>query len=359
MSIPRSISVALLVMFAAHARAQQANSASACASCHAEQAVSQPKTPMGRAIVLPPENTTLQANPKLTVQRGPYSYSVETHGKDSTYTVTDGTRTISLPIHWSFGAGVQAWLLERDGKRYESLVSYYPAIKGLDLTIGDEGLKPKNLDEAMGRELDETTLKDCFGCHATGALSNGKLHLEAARPGVTCEHCHAGVSTHLVDAVRGDFESAPPSLGKLSSEDISNFCGQCHRSFATVVRNRWRGPANVRFAPYRLANSKCFDGADPRIGCLACHDPHKDVAEQKSFYDAKCLACHASSSVPGHPAASAFPPADSSTSIAKTCPVAKSDCISCHMPKTKLPDEPVTFTDHYIRVVKAGEAYPN
>jgi hypothetical protein len=29
------------------------------------------------------------------------------------------------------------------------------------------------------------------------------------------------------------------------------------------------------------------------------------------------------------------------------------------MPKSKLPDEPVTFTDHYIRVVKAGEAYPN
>jgi hypothetical protein len=29
------------------------------------------------------------------------------------------------------------------------------------------------------------------------------------------------------------------------------------------------------------------------------------------------------------------------------------------MPKSKLPDEPVTFTDHQIRVVKPGEAYPN
>ena len=344
----------------AQSQARQADAASGCASCHAEQAASQPKTPMGRAIVLPPENSTLNANPKLTVQRGPYTYSIETHGKQSSYSVTDGTRTISLPIHWSFGAGVQAWLLERDGKIYESLVSYYPAIKALDLTIGDEGLKPKTLDEAMGRELDETTLKDCFGCHATGAVSNGKLHLESARPGVTCERCHAGANTHLLDAVRGDFESAPPSLSRLSSEDISNFCGRCHRSFATVVRNRWRGQANVRFAPYRLANSKCFDGADPRIGCLACHDPHKNVVEQQSFYDSKCLACHASSAgATGHAQINPWLSTTSSSPTAKACPVAKSDCVSCHMPKTKLPDEPVTFTDHYIRVVKAGEAYPN
>jgi hypothetical protein len=315
---------------------------------------------MGRALVLPPANSTLQSHPNLTVRRGPYLYSVQTHGSESVYSVSDGVRTISQPIYWSFGAGVQAWIMQRDAKFYEGIVSYYPATNGLDLTIGDESLKPANIEEAFGRELDQTSLRECFGCHSTNAIDDGKLHLESMKPGVTCEHCHAGTSTHLLDAFHGDFDSSPPRLGKMTSEDVSNFCGDCHRSWATVVRNRWIGPANVRFAPYRLANSKCFDGADPRISCLACHDPHQNIVQKKSWYDSKCLACHASA--PTHASGtsnSSSSDVAASPEIPKSCPVAKTDCVSCHMPKSRLPDEPVTFTDHQIRVVKPGEGYPN
>lgn len=60
-------------------------------------------------------------------------------------------------------------------------------------------------------------------------------------------------------------EMAPLDLRKLTSEDLSDFCGQCHRSWETVVRSPWRGELNVRFQPYRLANRKCFSGTDPRI----------------------------------------------------------------------------------------------
>lgn len=352
MRIPSLLSVSILWTVSLYALAQvrPAESTSPCSSCHRAQTVSQPQTPMGQAMAVAGSGTILSANSRLAIQRGPYTYTVETHGGNATYSVTDGTRTISLPIRWSVGAGVQAWIMQRDGRYYESLVSYYPAKAALDLTIGDEVLAPRNLEEAVGRELDEGGLKECFGCHATGAVSGGKLNLDSLKPGLTCEHCHSGTGTHLVDAVQGDLSSAPPSLGKLSSEDLSNFCGQCHRTWETVVRNRWRGPANVRFAPYRLANSRCFDGTDPRISCLACHDPHENVVRQSSWYDAKCLACHTPS---------ARPSPTSSVASPKSCPVAKSDCVDCHMPKVKLPDEPVTFTDHQIRVVKAGEPYPN
>ncbi len=322
--------------------------ASACANCHHAQSVSQPQTPMGRALVFTESNAMLKAHPKLTFRRGAYSYTVETHDGRSTYSVTDGRKTISLPVHWSFGAGVQAWILNRDGKFFESLVSYYPASDGLDVTIGDEILNPRTLDDAVGRPLTQIDLKQCLTCHATNAVSNGMLKLDSFQPGVTCEHCHEGSSSHLLDAIRGDFGSAPPDLKKRSTEDTSNFCGQCHRTWETVVRNRWRGPINVRFQPYRLANSKCYDGADPRISCIACHDPHQTVVRQESSYDAKCLACHTPLSQPA-----ATPIA------AKSCPVAKSDCATCHMPKVKLPDENVTFTDHQIRIVKAGDPYPN
>jgi len=51
--------------------------------------------------------------------------------------------------------------------------------------------------------------------------------------------------------------------------DLSEFCGQCHRSSEKVIRGPWRGELNVRFQLCRLANSKCFSGVDPRISCIA------------------------------------------------------------------------------------------
>jgi Cytochrome c554 and c-prime len=327
----------------------------ACASCHRAESQSQPRTPMGRALELPGRNPTLDNVPKLTVRKGPYTYTVETRDGEGSYSVTDGRRTISLPIPWNFGAGAQTWVLERDGHRYESTVSYYPSISGLDYTTGDEDLKPQNLEQSIGREISSAEQKVCFGCHASGAVSNGKLTLDSLRPGVTCEHCHAGSDTHLSDSFYGDFSSAPPSLGKLSTEDISNFCGQCHRTWETVVRNHWRGELTVRFQPYRLANSKCFDGADPRISCIACHNPHQDIVRDDSSYDANCRACHSVAS----PAKVASTRTTAALPMAKVCPTAKSQCVSCHMPKVKLPNGHLTFTDHEIRMVKAGEPFPN
>jgi len=333
---------------------KQSLAASACAGCHRDQSIDQPQTPMGRALELPGDNPTLKENPRLTFHKGAYSYTVETHDDNTIYSVTDGTKTISLPVHWSFGKGAQTWFLERNGEYYESMVSYYPSIKGLEITTGDEILTPATLDEAVGRELNKREPKDCFGCHSSNTVKNGKLNLDSLEPGVTCEHCHRGSSAHLVDAYQGDFSSAPPNLRKMSSEDISNFCGQCHRTWETVVRGGWRGELNVRFQPYRLANSRCFDGTDPRISCIACHDPHHDLVREESAYDSKCLACHGSSV---HPATASENPA--AVTAPKSCPVAKSNCVSCHMPKVKLPNGLMTFSDHEIRIVRPGEPYPN
>ena len=43
---------------------------------------------------------------------------------------------------------------------------------------------------------------------------------------------------------------------------------------------------------------------------------------------------------------------------AKACPVAKTNCVSCHMPKLDLPGAHYKFTDHRIRIVKPNEPYP-
>jgi hypothetical protein len=307
---------------------------------------------MAHALSVNGANQVLQAHPNLAVQRGTYSYSVVTRGGGSTYSVSDGTNTISASINWAFGAGSQTWVLERDGRLYESLVSYYPEINALDTTMGDQRIRPQSLLEAFGRELRPDDSKACFGCHSTGAVVGDRLHLESVTPGVTCEHCHAGASKHLQAISQGKLDSVPPKLKRLGAEEISNFCGQCHRTWETVVRDRLRGEINVRFQPYRLANSKCFDGSDPRIACTACHDPHREVVRDSKSYDSKCLACHDAAVIAG-----AAHLAGKET--AKTCPVAQSNCASCHMPKVELPGGHQTFTDHQIRIVQAHEPYPN
>lgn len=333
------------------AQTQMHTAASACAGCHSSQSQTQPRTSMGLALQPAESNPILEAHPYLTFQKFGYTYVVETKNGKSTYSVSDGTRTITLPIRWSFGNGAQTWVFERDGIYYESLVSFYPALNGLAITVGDTDITPTSLDKAVGRKLPPNEPIACFGCHSTGAVSEGQLTLNSLDPGVTCEHCHGGVTAHLVGASQGEaVETAPPDLRKLTSEDLSNFCGQCHRSWETVVRGPWRGELNVRFQPYRLAMSKCFKGNDPRISCIACHDPHKEFVSDTAAYDSKCLACHAVKGVA---------PAPGLQATAKACPVQKSNCASCHMPALKLAAGTTTFHDHLIRVVKPGAPYPD
>ena len=347
------ISILLWVIFvSARAEAHPSATEATCANCHKSKAMEQRETPMARALALPGSNFILKSHPRLTVRKGSYTYVVETHGDQTTYSVTDGSRTITVPVRWGFGAGAQTWVLEHGGMFYESLVSFYPAIDGLDTTTGDEKLSPHNVEEAFGRELSDDDKKTCFGCHATGTQINGKLHLESLKPGLTCERCHADASAHMAAISLKKLAPMPRDLGALSSEGISNYCGQCHRPWDMVVRSHWRGEMNVRFQPYRLANSRCFNGTDPRISCVACHDPHQNLVHNTSSYDAKCLACHAS----GSPLA----PVPTSE-VPKICPVAKGNCTSCHMPKVTLPggSSHLTFTDHQIRIVKPGGPYPN
>jgi len=43
---------------------------------------------------------------------------------------------------------------------------------------------------------------------------------------------------------------------------------------------------------------------------------------------------------------------------ARSCPVGKEACISCHMPRYELPGANQVFADHWIRIPRKGEGYP-
>ena len=58
---------------------------------------------------------------------------------------------------WAFGRGRagQTYVFERDGAFYESRVSFYQALDGLDLTMGAVGEAAiSSIDDAAGRRMD-------------------------------------------------------------------------------------------------------------------------------------------------------------------------------------------------------------
>jgi len=314
-----------------------------CGQCHAAQAKPHPATSMAHAAETVAECTILRSRPDLRTTLGRYSYRIERKGDQSIYSVSDGKDTISMPILWALGLGSagQTYVFEKDGVLYESFVSYYKAIDGLDITIGDQPLHPTNINDAAGRMMGEREARLCFGCHTTNSTVGAKLDLGGLSPGLQCERCHGPVDAHLEGLKKGDPKLfAMKKLAFETAEDASHFCGQCHRTWEQIAVAGPHGTSNVRFQPYRLTNSKCYDIDDRRIGCTACHDPHREVDTVSAHYDTKCQACHAG----GKPGA-------------KVCKVATQDCASCHMPKIELPGAHHKFTDHNIRI--ANGTYPD
>lgn len=317
-----------------------------CARCHPAQAKLHPGTSMAHAAKTVAECGILRQHNLMTARVGAFTYTIERKGEQSLYTVSDGASTITLPIRYAFGLGEagQTYILEDKGDFIESFVSYYKALDGLDITIGDQPLHPATLNEGVGRRIGLHEIQACFGCHTTGSIHDGKLDETTLQPGVQCEHCHGPTENHLAGLKKGDAQLFQmKKLTAMNAEDSAQFCGQCHRTWDYVAEHGPHGPGNVRFQPYRLTNSKCFDVDDQRISCLACHNPHKNINRVAADYDAKCQACHA----PGAKAG------------AKPCSQqASQGCSTCHMPKVELPGSHHKFTDHNIRITALDAPFP-
>lgn len=341
--IPTAWFALLLLCPALLAAAPEFAGSKKCAPCHRAKYETQIRTSMALAMQRVSQSKILSEHKDLVFRNGSYLYRIERHGDTSTYTVSQGSKSLSIPIVYVFGRGDagQTYVLESGGALYESRVSFYKALNGLDWTMGDAVEKPLNLQDAAGRLLSQFDVRACFGCHGTGAVDGASIRLNRLTPGVTCEHCHGSAVAH----VNGFLQGKPvkmKSLSSLSTEQMATFCGQCHRTWAEIAKRGRFGVTDVRFQPYRLVNSQCYDPNDPRIRCVACHDPHGEVSTNEKGYDAKCLACHAG----GKPGA-------------RRCTVAEENCVSCHMPKIEIPGSHFRFADHEIRIVKPGGRYPD
>ena len=342
-----------------------------CAKCHGNISRSANQTSMGLTATHADQSPLLRQYKHLSFDYGHDTFRVDTpatpSGSLSNYQVTDGKETLSAPLQWVFGTGRvgQSYLFKKpDGGFYEARVTFYQSLKNIGFTPARELAETADLVSAMGRRVDTPELIRCFSCHATEVNIQGKFNEEGLRGGVTCEACHGPGAAHVTSMTSS---AKAPSSSKdlaifepshLSPTESVEFCGACHGSFWDVRLAHVTGPSTVRSAPYRLVTSKCWGKeGDPRLVCTACHNPHKEVNSDISSYDAACLRCHSNSFAARQPGASPHTDSSSTASTARACPVAEEKCASCHMAQVYVPEMKNTFTDHRIRVVKAGEPF--
>lgn len=325
--------------------------AAACAECHSTLVKSQQQHNMAHSASLLADGTRAIQPVDLTI--GAAHYSIRTENKIPIYTVQFNGQSFSAPLEWVFGSGRhgQTFLYRRNGEWWETHITIFNGV-GPGVTPGESQTPPASLLEAIGRQIPAQEAPQCFGCHATAALTGGKLNQASSMPGISCEECHGPGATHVALAHAGMGTNPgmifnPSQLDPPSSLD---FCGSCHRTWWDVYGMDNPGIKVVRFPAYRLEQSRCWGNGngDARITCAACHDPHKPLVTQLSDYDPKCLQCHVKS-------ASMKTSADHP---GPGCPVKSSNCASCHMPKYEVPQTHARFTDHRIRVVRNPGVVP-
>lgn len=330
----------------------------ACARCHASKTASQKKTPMARAAMAASLSDILHAHPLMVFDPGKFRYRIETGTGQSRYSVSGESQNLSFPLLWAFGTARvgQSYLFKKQSEDFfEARVTYFESLGTLGFTPSRALLSPSGIEEAMDRPVPQSEVMRCFGCHTTASNIGGHFDEAHLIPGVTCEACHGpgvahvqAMSTKTAGASRTT-KLAIFNSGDLDPADAVDFCGSCHGTWWDVKLAGVKGVSTARSAPYRLVTSKCWGKGDVRLTCTACHDPHEQLQTDAAAYDKACLNCHVNSPGASKPASHAGP----------ACPVANTRCTSCHMVKVFVPEMNDNFTDHRIRIAKAGEAFPD
>ena len=329
-----------------------------CARCHADvgSGLSAPKTAMARAASRTPNQQLSAGSAENTLESAELRYLLHDTLDGLELTVAHGDEKASQRLDWAMGSGElgRTFVYQKDGRWFQSRISEYRVSPNLDVTTGLTIPKLFNTNDeislALGKVLTTEEIRHCFSCHTVHATTSRGFNPAHGEAGLGCEACHGPGAAHVKDQAAkpgAHRESIIFNPAKLAPADSIDFCGACHRTFGDVTQSA--NPANdssvVRFQPYRLEKSRCWrETEDARLTCVGCHDPHLPLVRDDASYDRRCESCHRSGDATDHGG--------------KVCPTgAKTQCISCHMQKVKVASMHGEFTDHFIRVVKAGEGF--
>lgn len=317
----------------------------ACAECHQEIFNRQASSNHALTLRPTPEGWAEDKVPpgfKLTDPGTGLVYQLlDPAGKVRQAVLQDGKEIASAGLDLLLGSGHHGVSpMSFDGSTWRYLSLTYYAKHGWDFSpmhgLGDAAARQKN---ATGWPVAPDELEKCFGCHSTRlAFDGSRLDMQRSELGVRCESCHGPGRAH-VEAVRSRTQDiAIPNPSKWATESHMALCEQCHNETATLegtlfgIPDDPASPQAVKFHVHGLRKSRCFTEAGGKLRCSTCHDPHGNSETDASFYEARCLSCHASN--------------DPKT---EACPVSpKKGCLPCHMPKVQV-EKYTHFADHWIR----------
>jgi tetratricopeptide (TPR) repeat protein len=344
--------------------------ASSCAPCHRAEfdavMASRHATTFYRArdlgaLPLPPSPLPDPGDPEVI-------HEFHRQGNSLIVKTTAKERIQQAVIDYAFGSLDHfTTLVGRDDEGRSRMVrmSYYRSHEGTgwDRATGLP-LQPPDREEYLGTKMFEGDgVRRCLYCHTTNLYAI--LHEtgpEAADRSIGCERCH-GPGSHHIAAVAADFpDLAIPRTSDAAPASLDQICASCHGikqpQGLDVPRT---DPIWLRFQSLTLTWSRCYTESEGQLGCVTCHDPHRNVETSVEHREARCLSCHD----PGtKPAPAGFSSGATSNQqgvparekqgleTARTlCPVNPArGCIDCHMPSVWVESTHSYKWDHFIRI---------
>jgi hypothetical protein len=322
-----------------------------CAGCHAGIYKTYIRTAMGRSMSRPQPETW---NEPATVQSDSLHRDFRVFSKDGQLFQSEAEHRDGAVVfenvqrlEYAIGSGENgvSFAVLREGHLFQAPLSYYSKPGRWDLSPGFE-----NADEGFSRPIHEA----CIVCHAgrPRPAADGEAHYldpPFAEMAIGCENCHGPGQLHVAERSRGSGTLPDTSIvnpARLPARLAEDICMRCHQ--AGDARVLLPGKHYSDFRPgtplintlaivglrhedsnedllehhSAMKLSKCYRATNGKLGCLTCHDPHRqpDAVAAPQYFRSKCLGCHNTRSCwLDLQARQRTAPAD--------------NCIACHMPK--------------------------
>jgi len=274
-------------------------------------------------------------------------------------------RLLRAIVDYAFGSRDHFTTFVGHDERGRSIMvrmSYFqsPRGTGWDIATGLPA-RPADEEEYLGKKMaNRDGVRRCLNCHTTNQYSVvHDVGPEAADHSVGCETCH-GPGGHHVAAVAAEFvDLAIAAAPQASASAIDSICAKCHGAEQPEGVDLPRtDPVWLRFQSLTLGWSRCYTESGGKLGCVTCHDPHRNAETVPANNDAKCLGCHAVDKRASQVAAFDKPRRPKSTGNEPALMVAKSNCpinptrgcTECHMPLVWTQSTHSFKADHFIRI---------